>query len=74
MRDISLNWDWLGGLPTTRTRPARHEETRASVSPDGASAPEPFPSAVDIRMASGSVVRISFDQTTRRMSFGRVRG
>jgi hypothetical protein len=65
MRDIAMNWDWLGSRPAWRTR---REEARERVHAQS----EP-PPAVDIRMASGSVVRISFDQTTQRMSFGRVR-
>ena len=66
-RGVAMNWDWLG------SRPVRREETRDHAKSEQPTRHDPFPPAVDIRMASGSIVRVSIDGTSRRMSFGRVR-
>jgi hypothetical protein len=64
MKDVTMGWDWLGGLSV------RREETRTRAASERSAVETP--PAVDIRLASGSVVRISFDQATRRMSLGRI--
>jgi hypothetical protein len=65
--NLTMSWDWLGGLPV------RREKREAHAIADRAPAPEVTPSPVNIRLASGSIVRIDFDRSTQRMSFGRIR-
>jgi len=64
---LTLNWDLFGGFHLRRAK------SEARVAPSRVVEPEAVPSPVSIRLASGSIVRIDFDRSTQRMSFGRIR-